>query len=67
MSRTHEDMDKKELIGIIKRLSIQNNDWYVEAKKQRRIISYWRGVETYLVNNHLDIYDEIVEVMAVIE
>ena len=35
MSRTHEDMDKEELIGIIKRLSIKNNDWYVEVKRLR--------------------------------
>ena len=33
MSRTHEDMDKEELITLVKRLGKQNNEWYVETKR----------------------------------
>ena len=35
MNRTYEDMSKKELVTLVKRLAKQHDEWSAEAKRLR--------------------------------
>jgi len=39
MNRTYEDMSKKELITLVKRLAKQHDEWSAEAKRLRKGIA----------------------------
>lgn len=38
MNRTYEDMSKKELVTLVKRLTKQHDEWSDEAKRLREVI-----------------------------
>tara|TARA_R110000824_G_scaffold83643_2_gene209323 strand:+ start:532 stop:732 length:201 start_codon:yes stop_codon:yes gene_type:complete len=49
MNRTYEDMSKKELVTLVKRLTKQHDEWSAEAKRLRegirQIIEHNEGVD----------------------
>ena len=44
MNRTYEDMGKKELVTLVKRLAMQHNEWSAEAKELREQVEYFKGL-----------------------
>ena len=42
MNRTYEDMSKKELVTLVKRLTKQHDEWSATAKRLRE------GIKAYL-------------------
>jgi len=49
MNRTYEDMSKKELITLVKRLAKQHDEWSAEAKRLQpmadELIAIWEILE----------------------
>ena len=51
MNRTYEDMSKKELVTLVKRLAMQHDDWMYrfaaardEAKQLREQVEFFKGL-----------------------
>jgi hypothetical protein len=38
MNRTYEDMSKKELVTLVKRMTKQHDEWSAEAKRLRDVL-----------------------------
>ena len=67
MNRTYEDMSKKELVTLVKRLAMQHDDWMYrfaaardEAKELREQVEFFKG----LVDHYKD---ELLKATEVIE
>jgi len=60
MNRTYEDMSKKELVTLVKRLAMQHDEWSDEAKELREQVEYFKG----LVDHYKD---ELLKATEVIE
>tara|TARA_R110000823_G_scaffold33111_5_gene92905 strand:- start:170 stop:352 length:183 start_codon:yes stop_codon:yes gene_type:complete len=60
MNRTYEDMSKKELVTLVKRLTKQHDEWSDEAKQLREQVEFFKG----LVDHYKD---ELLKATEVIE
>ena len=60
MNRTYEDMSKKELVTLVKRLTKQHDEWSAEAMHLREQVEYFKG----LVDHYKD---ELLKAMELIE